>query len=78
MAEEVPLLVAELNDPNFLAVFMREAKLSLSPVDEGGGCCLACWRHLARRFLNQTLKWFGEIIVSFFYRIIRLLDIPVL
>ena len=26
--------------------------LGLSPADVC--CCLACWRHLARRFLNQT------------------------
>ena len=56
VAEVVPLLLAtaEPSDPNFLAVFIRPAKLSLSPAELGGGCCLACWRHLARRFLNQT------------------------
>ena len=46
--EIVPLL------PNFLTLFIRPAKLSLSPAEVGGGCCLACCLHLARRFLNQT------------------------
>ena len=51
--DEVPLLEVPI-DPIFLGVFMRDAKLSFSLADGGGGCCLACWRHLARRFLNQT------------------------
>ena len=52
---DVPLLVDPtiLPPPIFLAGFMRELRLNLSL---GGGCCLACCRHLALRFLNHTLK----------------------
>ena len=50
VAVEVPLLLTE---SIFLADFMREAKLNFS-LALGGGCCLACCLHLARRFLNHT------------------------
>ena len=48
-----PVEPAGPTPPIFLADFMREARLNLSLFD-GIGCCLACWRHLARRFLNHT------------------------
>ena len=49
VTEDVPFVVPLF--PNFLAGLILDDKLNLS---EGGGCCLACWRHFARRFLNQT------------------------
>ena len=49
VTEDVPFVVPLF--PNFLAGLILDDKLNLS---EGGGCCLACWRHFSRRFLNQT------------------------
>ena len=55
VATEVPLVVEHTEPPIFLADFMRDARLNLSLFD-GIGCCLACCRHLARRFLNHTYE----------------------
>ena len=63
-ATECPLLEDPI-DPIFLGDFIREAKLSFSLVVGGGGCCLACWRHLARRFLNQT--WIIKASIKTFF-----------
>ena len=49
VTEAVPFVVPLF--PNFLIGLILDDKLNLS---EGGGCCLACWRHFARLFLNQT------------------------
>ena len=46
---EFPILVPPVTPPAFLSLGMP-ANLSL----DGAGCCFACCRHFARRFLNQT------------------------